>query len=312
MFKKRKVIIFILIFIGIIYSVSRGVEYVSMPGKAIKKINEDYYDIEINIDEKKAVVDGNEMKLSDFLGLSDKKIDNMIEDKSINGYLEDNLIGNIKFNENGVTIFNPFSTDGLSIKVEEGSGDSVIQDYGTITKYNELVENIYTLSFKNAEDTKEAYSRLKEDSRVKRVVYNYRVYQKETSASEFSVKSVRAGEEAWGVKSTGLNNYSKKMNYYEGAHPVKVAVLDSGIRGTHEVFSIDGAPNKIDYSLSHDYVNDDDDVTDDQGHGTAVAGIVAESTSNNVSIIPIKILGADGDGDFDTLLNVLRQLTRKS
>lgn len=302
MFKKRKTILFVIIIIGMIYSASRGVEYVSMPGRAIKKINEDYYNIKINVNEKKVMVDGNEMELSDFLGVSDKKVDGMIEENSINEYLENNLIGNMKISDDGISVFNPFSTDGLSIEVEDGLGDDVIQEYDTVTKYKEIIKNRFILSFKNAEDTKAAYDRFKNDSRVKRVVYNYRVYARENN---FSAKDVAQGKEAWGVKSTGLENYSKKINYTGNAPTVKVAVLDSGIRGTHEVFNITDAPGKIDYTLSHDYGDDDDDVTDDMGHGTMVSGVIAEATSNNVSILPIKIMDEDGNGDFNDILDAL-------
>ena len=55
----------------------------------------------------------------------------------------------------------------------------------------------------------------------------------------------------------------------------------------------------------YDFHNSDNDATDDNGHGTHVAGTIAQASNNgigtmgitpNVSILPIKVLGADGTG----------------
>src|SRR5439155_517296 len=55
----------------------------------------------------------------------------------------------------------------------------------------------------------------------------------------------------------------------------------------------------------YDYVNNDQDPSDDNGHGTAVAGIVAENSDNGIGVadyiwacrlMPVKVLDADGTG----------------
>ena len=51
---------------------------------------------------------------------------------------------------------------------------------------------------------------------------------------------------------------------------VRVAILDSGIRYSHKLFE-----NRIDSpSIIADYVNNDNDASDDYGHGTQVAGLL--------------------------------------
>jgi serine protease len=80
-----------------------------------------------------------------------------------------------------------------------------------------------------------------------------------------------------------------------GSPSVKVAIIDSGIRRTHEDLAGRVLPG-------HDYVSNDADPNDDCGHGTHVAGTVAASTSNGVgvagmsqaTILPLKGLGAVG------------------
>ncbi len=80
-----------------------------------------------------------------------------------------------------------------------------------------------------------------------------------------------------------------------GSSAIKVAVLDTGIRASHE----DLAAN---YIGGHDYVNNDGNPNDDCGHGTHVSGTVAAVTNNGLgvagmsqaSIIHHKVLGPVG------------------
>lgn len=89
-------------------------------------------------------------------------------------------------------------------------------------------------------------------------------------------------EEAWDI-TTGSAN-------------VIVAVVDTGIRkGTDLAATC--------FVLGWDFVNNDSDPTDDDGHGTHVAGTVAQSTNNGVGVagvafgtclMPVKVLGPAG------------------
>jgi serine protease len=81
-----------------------------------------------------------------------------------------------------------------------------------------------------------------------------------------------------------------------GSPSVKVAIIDSGIRRTHEDFT----PSRI--LPGHDYVSNDGDPNDSCGHGTHVAGTVAATTGNGIgvagvsqaTILPLKGLDAVG------------------
>ncbi|HKA82640.1 MAG TPA: S8 family serine peptidase [Acidimicrobiales bacterium] len=77
-----------------------------------------------------------------------------------------------------------------------------------------------------------------------------------------------------------------------------VAVLDTGVDLDHP----DLAPNLV---AGRDIVNGDADPSDDEGHGTAVAGVVGAATGNgggvagvawNAKVMPVKVLGPDGTG----------------
>src|SRR3982750_2612579 len=84
-----------------------------------------------------------------------------------------------------------------------------------------------------------------------------------------------------------------------GSPDVTVAVVDSGVDMHH--------PDLVDRLRDdgHDFVDGDDDPSDENGHGTNVAGIVAATLNNNqggvglapgVMILPVRVMNAKGFG----------------
>ncbi len=96
-------------------------------------------------------------------------------------------------------------------------------------------------------------------------------------------------------------NYA--WNIHGGSPAVKVAIIDTGLDYTH--FDLDD--HWVPYG--RDWVNDDGDPWDDNGHGTHCAGIVAAEIDNGIGVAGVaqvsltaeKVLGMDGSGTFDNL-----------
>ena len=99
----------------------------------------------------------------------------------------------------------------------------------------------------------------------------------------------------WGAPKIGLPTAWETTT---GSRNVVVAVVDTGVELSHP--DLQGS-----LVAGWDFVNNDADPQDDQGHGTAVAGIIAARANNgigiagycpNCSIMPVKAIGADGSG----------------
>ncbi len=91
----------------------------------------------------------------------------------------------------------------------------------------------------------------------------------------------------------------------KGDSGVIIAVLDTGVELSHPDIK-----NKI-VSPGKDFVNGDNDASDDMWHGTHVAGIAAAETNNdlgiagvawNCRVLPGKIISASGEGDYGALI----------
>ena len=104
----------------------------------------------------------------------------------------------------------------------------------------------------------------------------------------------------WGLKLAGFTTAWQKTH---GTSSVVVAVLDTGVNAAAPDLAGVVRPGV-------DLVNGGGTGNDDNGHGTAVAGVIAALGNNGIggagvcwkcSILPIKVMGADGNGDLATV-----------
>jgi subtilisin len=108
--------------------------------------------------------------------------------------------------------------------------------------------------------------------------------------------------DSWGVSHIGADVAHAGGNQGAGVH---IAVIDSGIDGTHE--DLDAT-----YKGGYDFVSNDSDPADDtaMSHGTHVAGIIA-AEANGIGVIgvapqaaiyAVKVLDADGYGTLEGVI----------
>ncbi len=100
-------------------------------------------------------------------------------------------------------------------------------------------------------------------------------------------------------------------NFQAGARSVDVGILDSGIDGRHPDFLVDGKGSNVDCARGRNSVSflpsgpgvgSPDPCTDNQFHGTHVAGTVAAQANGigvvgvapNVTLVPVKVCDASG------------------
>ncbi len=107
-------------------------------------------------------------------------------------------------------------------------------------------------------------------------------------------------DNSWGIKVIKADLAQAAGNTGSG---VKVAVIDTGIYYLH--------PELADvYKGGYDFVNNDNDPMDDNGHGTHCAGIIAAKKDGigvvgvapNVDLYAVKVIAANGYGQWSTVI----------
>jgi len=97
---------------------------------------------------------------------------------------------------------------------------------------------------------------------------------------------------------------------------VVVAVLDTGIAyEDYDDFKQVPDLKGVKFVTGYDFVNDDDHANDDHGHGTHVAGTIAQATNNNegvagvafeATLMPVKVLNHFGSGTSADIADAIR------
>lgn len=162
--------------------------------------------------------------------------------------------------------------------------DESLNTYGATCAV--FYDDYYILSYDSEEATKNAYEALKKEYGPRAVIVDIPI-------------KLEAKYYGWGTKHMGLNKPVSTMPIIGSAKKVRVAVLDTGILKSHPIFTGDTI------LPGYNFACDDSNPADDEGHGTAVAGIIAESTPFDVEILPVKVLNAKGSGGLlDILMGI--------
>jgi serine protease len=118
--------------------------------------------------------------------------------------------------------------------------------------------------------------------------------------------------EQWNFQMIGVESAWKRAR----GKGVVVAVIDTGVSGgdvKRGKACRDFGQTK--FVKGYDFVHKDDDPYDDHGHGTHVAGTIAESTNNNegvagiafdAQIMPLKVLSSSGSGTSADIADAIR------
>ncbi len=116
----------------------------------------------------------------------------------------------------------------------------------------------------------------------------------------------------WHMAQIGVAQ-AHKMNRGQGAI---VAVLDTGVAyEDNGRFKRARDLNQTKFISPYNFLNNTTDAFDDHGHGTHVAGTIAQSTNNGLGVIgvapeavimPLKVLGANGGGDIAGIARAIK------
>lgn len=158
-----------------------------------------------------------------------------------------------------------------------------------ISGYNDL----WVLQFDSEQSASEAYDYYRSRSGIEYVEIDKEVFALDDSEGEAVVMTESKEYISWGPKHIGMDVLNDAIiDKQTAVSSVYVAVIDTGVDPNHTFLEGRVLPTKINTSSSGIRNNS----ADDAGHGTQVAGIIADCTLDNVYIKPYKALDKYGNG----------------
>lgn len=175
----------------------------------------------------------------------------------------------------------------ILVKVIEGKNFSATNLGVTLLSTNTVMKehNYVLVRIPEVDDFSEKLKEIKEDPSV---AFAEPDYIRENSY----VPADPGFKDQWYLNQIDM---SKAWEVEKGSTEIQVAVLDTGVNAEHPDLSGRLLPG-------YDFVNNDKDPSDDNGHGTFVSGIIAANANGkgivgidlNVKILPVKVSNSSG------------------
>ena len=153
--------------------------------------------------------------------------------------------------------------------------DGINKDYGA-SKIVEAPNHQYFLQFSSSLLKEKAFKEIESDNIL--VEENVVRYYNEVLETAYN---------SWGIEAMGLD-YAITSTSGKTLNDVTVAIIDSGCN--MDLFN-QNYSGKIEET--YNVLSPGSAMSDENGHGTHIAGTIAEGTPDNVKIMPVKVGGAD-------------------
>ncbi len=248
---------------------------------------QDYYgEILVHEDSNQIEIDGEKDTFTDTFSTNSREMREAVSSQdNLSRFLEEKTgqegkIYQVDQKEDGLfSLTSPYQSKRIVIYSTE-----VSSSYGAEEKYIYEEGNETILCFDTEEDTKAAFEQIQRD-------YG----RKQCFVDEIYSVNEMASSNSWGGDATGMTSLKADTAVTSTASKVTVAVIDTGINKSHSMFR-----NRKILAGSYNFMNRNSNINDKNGHGTHVAGIIADMTPENVQLLVLKI--ADSDGSSSSLI----------
>ncbi len=165
--------------------------------------------------------------------------------------------------------------------------------------------DLHIVQFDNSESAEEALEYYESNKYIESVEEDAILSTTEFELSGSDICSTYGNHLSWGSESICVDDYIDTLSYQNDLPEVVVGIIDTGIDIDHEFLNERVIETGFNVSGSGDENSEDDD----QGHGTHVAGIIVDNTTDNVKIKGYKALSAEGHGYASSVATAIEKAT---
>lgn len=261
-----------------------SVQEVKTAGQLVQKMSS-YWDSSlaaetvINTGNGTVTQNGSEVEFEEAFEVpEDEQTPNLYSSYAVQSYFEDHPAEVCEVSGNRITVVDPYQTKQIILHTSflgDTCGASEVLHYADA--------DTYYLRYDTEEDTKAAYEKLQNR-------YGDACVLDQVIQADDSLLTVSGGKTVtWGAAYMGLDylKYAPTVTTL-GGHAT-VAVIDTGINSAHTMFA-----GRTISSASRNLVDNSTDISDASGHGSHVAGIIADATPSQVELLILRVFTAKG------------------
>lgn len=215
---------------------------------------------------------------------------------------EDANSGDILEKDAGIQKSEKYVPNEILVKFKPGLSDKEVDNINSKNEAYVLYSSQYagfkTLKVPKSKTVEEMVAIYSKNPNVEYAVPNYVMYATMLPNDPLYVYQ-------WNFKPPNGINVTDAWDISTGTGVI-VAVIDTGVASNAPDLS------ETNFVQGYDFINYDNDPADDNGHGTHVAGTIAQSTNNGIgvagvaygcTIMPVKVLDASGSGTLSQLVD---------
>ena len=192
--------------------------------------------------------------------------------------------------------------------------DKVPETYGATNVICYDRYNYYVLGYDTGDAAQQAYENLREEYGPDKCMLDQTIYLEDVLEDSESASAMYAIQQrtdnamlaasdtykavSWGTRYMGMDRLKAEVSEYKLDTRVNVAVIDTGVNASDTLFA--GRINE-EGSMNCCEGEDRSDYSDNMGHGSHVAGIIADATPDNVQLTIIKCFTSQGATTVSTV-----------
>lgn len=256
-----------------------------------------FIQITIDLATKEVKRDDIESSLEEEFGITKEQEDLAYSSQEEMRKLLSNSVFDISENGQIFTIKNMYQTKSFIVKSNE------IKETVEGEEVTKIADNLYVLSFYSEKLTKAMYSYYKEKDYIQKAFLDEITINEpinDISQTMYGQTEIELNDHhSLGVSVMGLDNYQKIINENGNPSNVVIATIGYGMNYQHEYFH-----EKIDENY-YNFMLNNKDVSETIPQGSRIAEVLADSTTDNVKILPLVTVTEEG---YSSVVSTLKAI----